>query len=634
MKKRVLLVFLAVVLVVSLGAFGACGEEEEPVVEAEEYSLAISAVGEGTTNPAPGTSTKTEGATVHINAIPRAGYVFDHWEGDVSETTRFGKDHITVEMTSDKSVVAVFVEEPEEGVILNPNPVTPGPPVYGGIIKYIQSDLGGFDLHLGPSWGAPPLAPIFNNLIQFNLEYTDTSVANLIGDLAESWEVSDDGLTYTFKLRQGVQWHDGEPFNADDVVYSMEKMVDPERSRVAGYLPALESVEKVDDYTVIVHTSYVSAGFLLQLAGPYVVIEAEHLKTVDNTSFDFLVGTGPFMFSNYEAGKQWELVRNPNYFKKDKDGNQLPYLDGVTMYIGTGTAGTDAYIAKRLDLLHPGQTLFMASDLERVRSGAPDTVYQQATANMPYAYWFNFNFEPFKDVRVRKAIAMVMKSEDQLIAWTGDIELGDVGGYLFGSTWRLPKEEIAELIGWDQPYEDRIAEAQQLMKDAGYADGFEMGMLYQAIAPGVASEAGYSVLADKLKRYLNIDAVLQGVPAAELYKRRATGEFDLFSSVIYALVPDPDAFMGYFYTDDPANFYGYSNPEVDALWDKQSAEMDPVERLKIVQDIERTIIKDMPMLPGIFVMGYRIMYPHVKNFRYAGSMYGPCLKFEDVWMEK
>ena len=106
MKNRILSISLALVLVVSLMAFAACAGEEEPVAP-EEYSLIISAVGEGTTNPTPGTSTETEGDTVSVRAIPNAGYQFDHWEGSVSGTT----NPISVKMTSDKSVVAVFVEE-------------------------------------------------------------------------------------------------------------------------------------------------------------------------------------------------------------------------------------------------------------------------------------------------------------------------------------------------------------------------------------------------------------------------------------------------------------------------------------------------------------------------------------------
>jgi len=501
-------------------------------------------------------------------------------------------------------------------------------------MKYFQTvDPAGYDLHLRPSWGAMPVAPIFNNLIQFNPEYQETSAANLIGDLTESWDVSADGLTYTFKLRQGVTWHDGTAFNADDVVYSIGKMMaDP--SRISGYFPTYKSVEKVDAYTVKIHTDEVSAGFLLQLAGPYAVIQAEHLKGADNKSTDFLVGTGPYMFSKYEAGKEWQMVRNPNYFKKDKDGNQLPYLDGVTIYIGSGVS-IDALIAGRIDMLQPAMSVPFAAMLVRLKAGAPDAVYVPTVPGFGYLYFFNFNYEPFKDVRVRRAFALVMNPEDQVTAFTGDIELGIPGLYLFGQDWTIGTEEIAELIYGGMSYDERVAEAQRLMDEAGYADGFgfDMRIVYQAIAPGMASEACTTVFADKLRRHLNIDVVLQGITPAELYQRKASGDFDLMIHVPYALVPDADAFMPYFYTGDPANFYGYSNPEVDALWDKQAVELDPLERWEIVKDIERLLLKDMPILPGIFATGDIIMSPQVKNWRRCG-MYGPGIKMEDVWLQK
>ena len=312
-------------------------------------------------------------------------------------------------------------------------------------MRYFQTvDPAGYDLHLRPSWGAMPVAPIFNNLIQFNPEYQETSAANLIGDLAESWEVSADGMTYTFKLRQGVTWHDGEAFNADDVIYSIEKMmVLP--SRILGYFPTYQSVEKVDAYTVKIHTDEASAGFLLQLAGPYAVIQAEHLKGTDNKNTDFVVGTGPYMFSKYEAAKEWQMVKNPNYFKKDKDGNQLPYLDGVTIYIGSGVS-IDALIAGRIDMLQPAMSTPFAALLVRLKAGAPDAVYVPTVPGFGYLYFFNFNFEPFKDVRVRRAFALVMNVEDQITAFTGDIELGVPGLYLFGQDWTIGTEEIAELI--------------------------------------------------------------------------------------------------------------------------------------------------------------------------------------------
>jgi len=475
---------------------------------------------------------------------------------------------------------------------------------------------------------------MFNNLVQLNIEYFESVANNVIGDLAKNWEISADGMTYTFYLRQGVKWHDGQPFTADDVVYSIEKMMDPQRSRISGYFPAYKSVEKVDDNTVKIYTQYPSPTFLLELAGGYAVIQAKHLAGTDPKSTKFLVGTGPFMFKEYKAEAHFEMLRNPNYFKKDKAGRDLPYLDGIKIFIVTGAYSTDAFIAGRVDILSPSQTLQFKADMDRVIKQVPNVKTFRMKAEYPYLFWFNLNYEPFKDWWVRRAISLVMSSEEILTAWTGDVSFGLPGRGLFGETWGISTDEVAKIMGWDKPYEDRIAEAQRLMKEAGYAEGFKVRMTYQAIAPGVASEAAFSVLADKLKRYLNIDCQLVGVPPAELFKLQAARDFEFFSSVIYALSTDPDAFMPYFKCGESVNISGYCNPDIDTLWGAQSREMDPVKRRTIIRDIERTILKDLPILPGVFIVGNFVYYPHVKNLRFNANIYGPTIKFEETWLEK
>jgi len=526
---------------------------------------------------------------------------------------------------------------PEPGVQLTPNAPPPGPPKYGGILKYSSSRPSGYDLHLRAAWSPQYVQPVFNNLVTFNLEYTNGITENLIGDLAESWEISDDGMTYTFHLRKGVQWHDGNPFTADDVVYSIERMTskDTTVSRISANFAAYESVAKVDDYTVTIKTAYPSPGFLLQLAGPYAAIFAKHMAGTDGQSTDFLMGTGPFMFDELVPDVSYKLKRNPNYFQKDKDGNQLPYLDGIHIFIGTNAI--DAFIAKRLDIVSPSMSLTSISDIKKVEDLAPETVfYRIPPAGFGYHVWFNMkNFEPFKDLRVRQAIALLWDPVEALEAWAGGTGMGYPEFYLFADPiWALPQAERDKLFGWDKPWEERVAEAKSLMKEAGYENGFKVRMLYTDIQPGTAHEAVFSVMADKLGKYLNIKSEQVAVPTAQVYERRGKGEWELNSNVIFALVPDPDAFVKYFYTDTPTNFHGYSNPEVDALWDKQSREMDFEKRREIAHDIERALIRDVAVLPVMAMRGLSAFYPHVKNYRRAGGTYGPHIVLETVWIDK
>lgn len=513
------------------------------------------------------------------------------------------------------------------------DPADEGPPKYGGVLRFASTAPGGFDMHLRPSWAPQFCEPVFNTLVRFNPAYIELTMENLIGDLAKEWEISADGMTYTFYLEQGVKWHDGKPFTADDAVYSVNKMMTAP-SRIKDYFPAYQSVEKVDDYTLKIMLQYPSPAFLVQLAGPYSVIQAQHMAEVDNKSTDYLMGTGPFMFKSYKPESSMELVKNPNFFRKDDAGNQLPYLDGIQIFIMKGEAIIDALIAERLDLNSAAMGIQGKELLDKVIQGAPEVEYTVRRNPAPYLSWFNMNFEPFKDVRVRQAIVMLMVPEDQVIARLGAVEFGDPGRGLFNSMWGLPKEEIAEIVGWDQSYEARVAEAQRLMKEAGYADGFKIEMVSREVTTAGGSIASHTVLADKLRRYLNIESEIIGLPTAEATKRRAAGEFEIYGETIFALLGDPDEFSGYFITDAVSNFIGYSNPEVDALWEKQSREMDPAARRLIVQDIERLILADAPILPiGVFAAKYMNWYPQVKNFRATGSTYGVHIRLEGVWLD-
>jgi peptide/nickel transport system substrate-binding protein len=521
-------------------------------------------------------------------------------------------------------------------IALTPNPVEKGAPKYGGVIRFVQiAGPGGYDLHTRPAWAGSPLVPMFSNLIQFNPAYQEITVDNLVGDLAERFEISPDGKVITFWLRKNVQWHDGKPFSADDVVYSMNKMTDPSTgSRVAGWLTAFDRIEKVDDYTVKIYAKYASPGFLVNLANAYCVILPKHTAGIDSKSTDFLVGTGPFKFKEYVTDARFSVVRNENYFKKDDAGRQLPYLDGIDVIIGRGTAGTDALIARRIQLLNPIQGVQRPEDIDRIKRAAPEVQLTPTGGNLPYLIWLNQEFEPFKNPKVREAIGLIYSQEDDIIARFGSLDFGRVGPGLFPRNFGIDPSEVTKIMGWDRSWDERVKRAQQLMKEAGYEKGFKIRMLYGAY-PGSTSEPSMLVLGDKLKRYLNIEYEMLALQFAEMHKVRAdTGAWDMTNEIIYALLPDPDVYMSYFKTGDRSNFTKYSNPEVDRLWDLQNREMNANKRIAILQDIERKLIADRVILPGAFAIARRASYPSVKNMRYTQQTYGSESKMEDVWLDE
>jgi peptide/nickel transport system substrate-binding protein len=202
-----------------------------------------------------------------------------------------------------------------------------GTPKRGGTLRTAFGvTTAHYDVHQGGT--SSILCQVYNTLVRRNLV---DGLRTVIPDLAESWEVAEDGLTYTFVLRQGVKFHDGTPFTADDVVASFSRILNPPEGIVIPIkadLAMVASVEKVDDFTVKFNLSSPRAYFLDLLAGVGMVIYAK--KTLDENNNDLrelllAPGTGAFKFVEYKTAEKWTFERNPEYWD-----SELPYLDKIT----------------------------------------------------------------------------------------------------------------------------------------------------------------------------------------------------------------------------------------------------------------------------------------------------------------
>ena len=212
-----------------------------------------------------------------------------------------------------------------------PPAAAPGQPRYGGVLNmHKHGPPGKLDPH--PSVAgldASEFAHVYDNLVQYNpFEPTD----EIVPDLAESWDVSDDGLVFTFHLHDHVTWTDGEPFTADDVFFSLERIVEEGKPRPrAGLIRQYyESSRVVDEHTIEVTLGFPAAAFLNVLGMEYVKILPKHVVEagIDIDLGENMVGTGPFKFVEYVKGNRLEFEKNEDYWKEG-----LPYLDGVNKII-------------------------------------------------------------------------------------------------------------------------------------------------------------------------------------------------------------------------------------------------------------------------------------------------------------
>lgn len=516
-----------------------------------------------------------------------------------------------------------------------PTPAPPSEqPKYGGVIHYPLPYLPkGFDAHRKVSRSPYVSMLIFNNLVKMDPLVAKVDPQYIVPDLAERWEVSADVKTYTFYLRQGVKWHDGMPFTADDVIYSLEKMQDKERCSVTSYVKAIGSIEKVSDHVVKVNMDSADPSFLHMMTGGYTPIQPKHKADVDWRTSDFLVGTGPFKFKSMVSTVELEVERNPDYFKKDAAGNQLPYLDGVKIHvIENRSAQFDAIATKKLDMTNPGMAVYTAEHLEQINRTAPGI--EVAWTKKPYStiLWINHNHKPFDDIRVRKAIAYLSMPEEIVIASYGSKEWGSYPGGMLPPAFGLPAKEINKIFEYRTwPLEKRVKEAKKLLAKAGYAEGLPINFTADE-TEGSTRRVLY--LTDQYNRYLNADAEAKIYDRARIDDIVDGGNFDLYCKDRALFMAEPNEARGYFQTGTEKNPGGISIPEADKLWDQQAAELDIEKRKQLTRKIERLYLENFAVVPGAFQVSVQVWWPYVKGYKPIAESYQSNVAFEYVWLDK
>jgi peptide/nickel transport system substrate-binding protein len=277
---------------------------------------------------------------------------------------------------------------------------------------------------------------IFDSLVEFDLETYE-----LVPGLAASWEISDDGTVYTFNLREGVTWHDGEPFTAEDVVFTYNEIIRNPEARagdVAQFVFTVDGEERqveitaVDDMTVQMALPAPSAAFLLQQRFPIMpkhkllefTVEGGAAPSEINNAWQTdvdpseVVGTGPFRLTDWVPGQLAVLQRNPNYWKVDTAGTQLPYLDGLEYLVVRGTeAQTAQFLAGNLDQLNISGAQFPDFKSREVAGANFRVITSEALFGSPPHLAFNFDIpdpdlqELFSDHEFRRAMEHAVDRE-------------------------------------------------------------------------------------------------------------------------------------------------------------------------------------------------------------------------------
>ena len=432
---------------------------------------------------------------------------------------------------------------------------------------------------------------IFDRLV--DVEVGTDGNSKIVPSLAESWDISDDGLEYTFHLRQGVKFHNGNDFTAEDVAYTFHRMLTVEGGvntefidqikgadeLLAGETDTLEGVEVVDDYTIKVTLKEPFAGFLASISSPGVSIYDSEATEAAGDQFGMdpavTVGTGPFEFSSWSFNNQLVLTRNEDYWK---GASGLP---GVVIKIIPDTETQSMmFESGELDILDLD---YAADSVDRFTETYPDQIVQGPRVGIVY-FTMNFNKEPFQDVRVRKAVQMSIDRQailDAFYGGRGQVEQGIFPHGLIG--FNPDQEEIK--------YDPEAAKA--LLAEAGYADGFDMEIAADSSASDTMTMA-LEIVSDQLAE-VGIRAEIKNYDESTWLETRKSGELGSFMSTWSADYNDPDNFIYTFFGNEEKTrirSINYPDTEVMERVAKARTIVNEDERLAEYKALEEKIIHE------------------------------------------
>src|SRR6266849_687592 len=465
-------------------------------------------------------------------------------------------------------------EPADAGLLRAPEPS----PKRGGVLKWgglANSTL--YDLHqTGTIANMGPQAPMYDLLVQID----PTNWDKVIPDLAKSWKISEDGLTYTFYLREGVKFHDGAPLTAEDVVASFTHIIAPPVGVLSprqGLFEAVREVVATDALTVEFRLKEPRSFLLRALAAGFNVIMRK--QTLEENNYDLrrvavYPGTGPFRHKSLEPGVVRKLERNPDYWNP-----ALPYLDGIDIYhLDVGPKTGAACLAHTIDFCFAIDTI-SEQKAKNIRDLHTARIYPHA----PHGLWFNLKKKPFDDVRVRRAMYLVLDKAALTDAVQESIPQVRAG-------WLLPTDpffqaywaKVQEQPGWRSPTVEDLAEARRLMKEAGYENGIKgLDFLMRDISFYLSWGP---IVQDMLKRELKIESTIRQVASGVWWEEAQRGNFDLSIYGYGATIPHvADYWNAGFKTGGGYNFYGYANPAFDAIVAATARESDPA-KLKALMD--------------------------------------------------
>jgi peptide/nickel transport system substrate-binding protein len=507
-------------------------------------------------------------------------------------------------------------------------------PKRGGILTYmIPADAPpSFDGHRETTFATVhAAAPFYSVLIRVPPD-NPASTTEFVCDLCtEMPKPTDDGKTYTFKIRRDVKFHDGSKLTAADVAASWRRIVFPPKGTTSArvsYYSMVDKIEQPDDETVVFRLKFATTAFLPALADPFTWIYKKEILDKDPHWYEKnIMGSGPFKFESYDIGQSIKGKRNPDYYHKGQ-----PYLDGfVAIFAAKQSVRVDAIRADRAAMEFRGIPPSARDEL--VKEAGKDIVIQSSDWNCGNIVTPNHAKKPFDDVRVRRALALAI---DQ---WRGAQALSKIaivrtaGGVVFpGSPLAATKQELQEMAGYWPDIEKSRTEAKRLLKEAG-AEGLSFELLNRNVDQPYKF-VGTWLIGEWKKIGLKVEQKV--VPTGPWFQNMRSGTFDVALEANCQSVVNPVLDTGKYlpHTVYPENYGGFEDPRSIELYQKMLHETDPKLQRAAMRAYEKYTLDTMAHAI-VTPYWYRIvpMRSYVKGWKISPSHY-LNQDLANIWLDK
>jgi peptide/nickel transport system substrate-binding protein len=503
----------------------------------------------------------------------------------------------------------------------------------GGVLKiYFFDSPASVSIHEETTAaGQGPVMGVFNNLVLYKQDVPQSGMQSIVPDLASEWSWDEDKTHLTFRLREGIKWHDGKPFTAKDVLCTWDLLTgkSSEKLRInprKAWYRNLEEVTANGDFEVTFRLKRPQPAFIALLASGFSPVYPCHVSPRDMRSHP--IGTGPFKFVEFKPNESIKVTRNPDYWKKGR-----PYLDGIEFQIIKNVStGALAFVSGKVDMTSP--YFLQVPVVKDVKNQSPEAICELVPVNVNRNVMMNREAPPFSDTDLRRAVALSL--DRKAFVDTLTLGKGDVGGVMQPppeGVWGMPPEMLKTLPGYDPDVPKNRAEGRRIMERLGYRPDkrLEIKVSTRNLAP---YRDAAILLIDQLKE-IYIDGELEPVDTVQWFPKVMRGDYTVGLNLTGNGVDDPDQTLYENFTcGAEGNYDRYCNPELDKMVDRQSMEFDQKKRKELVWAIERKLAEDAarPILwhnrTGTcwqpYVKGYTLMVNSVYN----------GWRFEDVWLDR